>query len=273
MFFVVSIAVVLLALGLWLLVLGVEWVHVFRPVREVSSDPSEVDLAFEDISFMTDDARRLHGWWIPAEGARATVLFCHGNAGNIGTRVDTIRILHDFGVHVFAFDYRGYGKSRGIPSERGTRLDALAAYEVVRSKHGDMEEPPVILYGRSLGGSVAMQLASERPALGVIVESAFSSILDMAAHLYPLLPYRWLGRYRFNTARTGARVHIPKLISHSVDDELIPEVMGRGIYDAAAEPKQYVELRGGHGKPGWLSNPAYHEALKDFITQVQPILP
>ena len=256
---------VLTVLGLWLVVVGLEWSHVFRPLRDLPSVPSDVGLPFEDVEFMASDGKRLHGWWIPAEGARATVLFCHGNAGNIGTRVDTLQVLHQFGVHVFAFDYRGYGKSRGMPSEHGMRRDARAAYEVIRSRYRDSDAPPVIVYGRSLGGAIAMQLASERPTLGVIVESAFSSMLDMAAHLYPLVPYRWLGRYRFDTARAAAAVRAPKLIAHSPNDELIPLALGRRIFDAAAEPKQFYELGGPHDEPGWVGDRGYHEVLKTFI--------
>lgn len=264
----VAAALLLLLLGMWLVVVALEWAHVFRPLRELTAHPSDVGLAFEDVEFLAEDGRQLHGWWIPAEGARATVLFCHGNGGNIGTRMDTLGVLHRFGVHVFAFDYRGYGRSRGIPSEHGTRKDALAAYEVVRSRYRDADAPPVVVYGRSLGGAVAMQLASERPVLGVVVESTFSSMMDLAAHLYPWVPYRWFGRYCFDTARSAASVRAPKLIAHSSDDQLIPIVMGRGIFEAAAEPKQYYELRGGHSDPGWASNPAYHEVLRTFIHAV-----
>jgi fermentation-respiration switch protein FrsA (DUF1100 family) len=258
-------AAAVLAAAMWSLVLALEWTHVFRPLRKLPAEPSDVGLDFEEVEFTSEDGKRLHGWWVPAAGATATVLFCHGNGGNIGSRVDTLRILHEFGVNVFAFDYRGYGRSRGIPSEHGTRKDALAAYEVVRARYHDTEAPPVIVYGRSLGGAIAMQLASEQPTLGVVVESAFSSMLDMAAHLYPFVPYRWLGRYRFDTARAAASVLAPKLIAHSTEDELIPITMSEGIFAAAAEPKQYYELRGGHSEAGWVSNPAYHEVLETFI--------
>jgi pimeloyl-ACP methyl ester carboxylesterase len=259
------VAVLLLCGGMALIVLLLEWRHVFRPSRELPGDPSDVGLVFEDLTFVAEDGRRLHGWWIPADKARVAVLFCHGNTGNIGTHVDTLQVLHEMGAHVLAFDYRGYGQSKGVPSERGIRKDARAAYEMVRARFQDADTPPVVVYGRSLGGAIAMHLASERPVLGVVVESAFSSILDMAAHLYPWAPYRWFGRYRFDTARAGAKVTAPKLIAHSGDDELIPLALGRRIYDMAADPKQFHELRGSHGEPGWVSNGEYRQALESFV--------
>jgi len=141
-----------------------EWSNVFKPSRLMEADPGAAGLEFEDIIFFASDGCRLHGWWIPADEAKGTVLYCHGNAGNISTRINVCEGLHRLGVNVFIFDYRGYGLSRGLPGEQGLYRDAASAYEVVRARYNDAEEPPVVIYGASLGGSIAAQLAMEKPA-------------------------------------------------------------------------------------------------------------
>ena len=145
-----------------------EWRNVFHPSRRMQGDPGDVGLAFEDVIFFAEDGNRLFGWWIPHPEATGTILYCHGNAGNISTRVNVCAGLHQLKVNVFVFDYRGYGHSRGWPGEIGLARDARAAYEVVRARYDDADEPPVIIYGASLGGSVAVALAAEKPARGLM---------------------------------------------------------------------------------------------------------
>jgi hypothetical protein len=239
--------------------------RIFKPIRVVGSDPSAVGLAFEEIQFIAEDGVILHGWWVEAEKAPATILYFHGSAGNIGDRIETVQALHRLGLHIFLFDYRGYGQSRGFPSEKGTYRDARAAYEVVRARYADVDEPPVLFYGRSLGAAIAIRLAGERHTQGLITEAAFTSIPDLGSELFPALPVRSLGRIKYDSLSRISRLTAPLLLAHSLDDILIPFEHGKRLHEAASEPKQFVELRGAHAEPGWLHTPAYWEILKTFV--------
>jgi uncharacterized protein len=242
-----------------------EWSQLYIPSRDVYATPDSAGLAYEDVTLVTEDDRRVHAWWIPHPKARGTVIVCHGNAGTIADRIWIAADLHIFRVNVLLFDYRGYGKSSGFPTERGTYRDARAAYEFARLKHGESDDPPIIVYGRSLGGAVAAHLASTVPVRGVVLESAFTSVPDMARRLYPFLPLRWLVHFRYDTIGRIGEIDAPILIAHSVDDEMIASENGRLLYEAANEPKLFVELSGGHNDSGWNRTPAYWKAWKEWL--------
>jgi len=162
---------------------------VFFPSREVITTPGAAGLEYEDVYFKSTDGQELHGWFIPADNPRGVLLFCHGNAGNISGRIESVSLFHNLGLSVFIFDYRGYGHSRGKPSEKGTYLDAEAAWDYLTAlKKIDPEK--IIIFGRSLGGAVAAWLANERTPGGAIIESTFTSIKDAGSEMYPYLPVR-----------------------------------------------------------------------------------
>ena len=258
-------------IGLLLLWLGVVWFEqhaVYVPLRVMDRSPAEVGLVFEDVEFFAEDAVRLHGWWIPHPQARGTIIYCHGNGANIANRVDLCADLHRLGVNVFIFDYRGYGRSKGWPSEQGTYRDARAAFEVVRARYEDAEAPPVIVYGASLGGPIAAQLALDKPVKGLVLEASFPSTVELGRILYPWLPVRWIARYRYDAAAKVEQCRLPKLFASSSEDQLVPFELGRALYDQAAEPKEFVELRGPHDEGGWNYTPAYWSALEKFTTRV-----
>jgi len=259
--------VVLLAL-LWLAIRWFERSAVYAPSRRLDATPEDAGLAYEDVQFVAEDGVLLHGWWIPHPAARGTLIYCHGNGANIANRVGICADLHAMGVNVFIFDYRGYGLSRGWPTEKGTYRDARAAYEVVRARYADAENPPVVVLGASLGGAIAAQLATDKPVRGLIIESSFSSAVDVGRHLYPWLPVRLIARFRYDAASRVAGLVVPKLFASSRDDTLVPFDVGCRLYDAAAEPKQFVELRGPHDEGSWQTNPAYREALARFLDRV-----
>jgi len=236
----------------------------YRPVREVVYSPSKLDLEFEDVFFTTSDGLTLHGWFVPAAGARYTVLFCHGNAGNVMHRLDSIRIFHDLGLHCFVFDYRGYGRSQGSPTEAGTYLDARAAYEWLTGRHA-APAAAVIIFGRSLGGSVAAHLASRVPAAGLAIESAFTSYPDIGARLYPYMPVRPFARFRYATSRYLRDVHCPVLLIHSRDDEMVPVDFARRLYAVANEPKTLVEVQGRHNDFFLVSGRTYKQAWGHWV--------
>ncbi|WP_031387525.1 alpha/beta hydrolase [Desulfonatronum thiodismutans] len=241
---------------------------VFLPTAEISLTPADAGWEYDDLTLSTSDGVNINAWFVPVEDARGVVLFCHGNAGNIGHRLDSIRIFRDLGLSVLIFDYRGFGRSEGRPSESGTYLDAQAAWAFLVEEKG-VEPERIIVFGRSLGGAVAGHLAAhagqEKPPGALILESTFTSLPDMAARLYPFLPVRWLAKYSYNTLGRLGDVHAPVLVVHSPEDEIIPYAHGQALYAAAPEPKMFLEISGGHNS-GFLSSGAgYVEGLRSFL--------
>ena len=240
------------------------------PGRELAATPQQVGLAYESIFLVTADHVKLHAWFVPAPDAPATVLFCHGNAGNISHRLDSLAIFHRLGVNTLIFDYRGYGQSEGSVSEEGLYRDAEAALRYLE----EVRQIPlhdIVFFGRSLGGSVAAWLAARYPPAGLIIESSFTSAPDMAAELYPLLPTRWLTRLQYNTREYLKNVTSPVLIVHSVDDEIIPFRHGQKLYEAAREPKRLLEIRGDHNGGFLITGKRYEQGLQDFLRQVPAV--
>ncbi|OQA29589.1 MAG: Alpha/beta hydrolase family protein [Verrucomicrobia bacterium ADurb.Bin345] len=257
-----------LAAAGWAFLRYFEWKNLYFPAGPITTTPAEFGLEYEDVVFVSEDGNALHGWWIPHARARGSVIHCHGNAGNIGDRAWLAADFHRLGLNVFLFDYRGYGQSRGLPTERGTYADARAAFEVVRAKYGDADNPPILVHGQSLGGAVAIQLACDRPVCGLIVESTFTSVVEMGRKLYPRLPVRAFIRYRYNSLEKIARIAVPKLISHSRTDELVPFEMGQQLFNAASEPREFVALAGTHGEAGWGTTPEYWPCVERFVDRV-----
>jgi len=236
----------------------------YFPVRDLTGTPDQMGWAYEDLSLRAADGVKLDAWFVPAEGAKATVLFCHGNAGNVSHRMDTLRILRELGLNVLIFDYRGYGRSDGKPTEKGTYLDAEAAWQYLVERRG-LSPKQIIVHGRSLGGAIAADLAARRQPAALIVESAFTSVPDLAAKLYPVYPVRLMSRFRYDTRRRIAEVGCPVLVAHSAEDEMIPFAHGRRLFEAAKEPKEFLELAGGHNDGFIQSEDQYKEALARFI--------
>lgn len=235
------------------------------PSREVTRTPADIGLVHETLRIETRDQENLHGWFLPAaDNHGSVILFFHGNAGNISHRLDTLRILQALGHAVFIFDYRGYGESSGTPSESGLHEDAQAAWTYLRERGYDASN--IILFGRSLGGAVAARLAGEVTPGGLVIESAFTSVPDIASELYPWLPVRWLARMQFDTRSQVAEVDVPVLVVHSRDDEIIPFHHGRRIFEAAHEPKSLLELRGSHNEGFLQSEPQYVRGLEAFLS-------
>ena len=241
----------------------------YFPSSEIACTPDEAGLDYEDVNFQAEDGTALHGWYVPAPAARATLLFCHGNAGNISHRLESIRIFHTLGLNVFIFDYRGYGKSRGRPCEQGIELDALAAWNwLVREKGVDPAK--LILFGRSLGGAVAAGLACTRAAAGLILESSFTSYVDIGREYYPWLPIGLIAKYRYATIEKVSRLSMPVLIVHSPDDELVAFRHGRALYSACGGQKYFLEISGGHNDGFLLSGDSYIRGIDRFISAVVP---
>jgi hypothetical protein len=237
------------------------------PGRALDATPADIGLAYRDVELSTADGERLHAWWLPLEPARGTLLFFHGNAGNISHRLDSLRIFHRLGLQVLIVDYRGYGRSTGQPTEAGLYRDAEAAWSWLTQAQG-IAADDIVLFGRSLGGAVAAELATRVDAAGLIVESVFTSVPDIAAEIYWWLPVRWLSRLDFDTAGAIGRSDLPVLVVHSRDDEIIPFEHGRRLAEIAGERGRLAEIRGDHNTGFLHSGSRYVEALDAFIAQV-----
>jgi fermentation-respiration switch protein FrsA (DUF1100 family) len=236
--------------------------------RELTATPADIRLPFEDVTLTTADGVCLHGWYLPApRGPHRTLLFFHGNAGNISHRLETLEIFHELGLATLIVDYRGYGRSEGQPSEAGLYRDAEAAWEYL-VEYRDVPPQRLIAFGRSLGAAVAAYLAMERPVGGLILESAFTSVPDLAADLYPIFPVRMLTHIQYPTDERVEQVDAPVLVVHSRDDEIIPFHHGKAIYDAAPEPKQFLQLRGDHNTGFIQSRLEYKAGLVEWLARL-----
>lgn len=239
---------------------------IYYPTSSIDMTPRYIDLDYDEVDFVAVDDVKLNGWFIPKEDHIGVLLFCHGNAGNISHRLETIRIFHDLGLSVFIFDYRGYGQSQGKLSEKGTYLDVEAAWRYL-TEIRMIKPSDIIVFGRSLGGSIAAYIAKEENPGALILESAMTSVPDVAAKIYPFLPVRLLARFEYNTIDYVREVSCPVLVIHSPDDEIIPYENGRRLFEAANEPKRFLELTGGHNEGFMLAGDYYSDGLQDFLSQ------
>jgi fermentation-respiration switch protein FrsA (DUF1100 family) len=236
---------------------------VFFPDRRIVATPADIGLDYEDVFIKTSDGERVHGWFVRGE-KRWTVLFFHGNAGNISHRLDSIRIFHSLGVSVLVIDYRGYGRSEGRMSEQGSYRDAEAAYRfLIDDRNIDADD--IVFFGRSLGSAVAIELATRFRPAALIAESCFTSLADVGARHYRLLPVKLLTRIRYDCVPRVEMIDCPKLFIHSPGDELLPFHLAQKLYETAAEPKQFMELQGDHNSGFLTMGPRYVNGLREFL--------
>lgn len=234
--------------------------------RELRSTPREHGMDYEALTLDTADGERLDAWFVPAPSAHGVVLFLHGNAGNLSHRMDSIAMFHRLGYAVLIFDYRGYGRSSGTPSETGLHRDAETAWAHLTRARGIAPES-IVLFGESLGGALAAHLAARQRPGALVLASVFTSVPDLAADLYPWLPVRWLARLRYDTRAALARVDCPVLVAHSPDDEIIPYRHGRELFEAASGAKTFLELAGGHNEGFIFMREHWVDALAGFLRQ------
>ncbi len=239
---------------------------IFQPSPTVEHTPRTAGLEFQDLFFTARDGVRLHGWHIPHREARSTLVWFHGNAGNISHRIDNIKRLHDkVAVNIFIFDYRGYGRSAGIASEEGTYLDGEAALDLVR-KELAAEPGKTVLFGRSLGAAIAAEMANRYAVQALILESPFISIPEMARVVLPFLPIGPLLQTRYDTRAKIQSVTVPVLVLHGDRDEVVPFAQGKKVFDAAPEPKKFFKIVGaGHNDTYEVGGEVYFQQLKGFI--------
>ncbi|MBI5597245.1 MAG: alpha/beta hydrolase [Elusimicrobia bacterium] len=276
-------------LALWVFLRWFEAVNLFIPARGHQAHPGTYGLAYEDLFLEAEDGGRPHAWFLDAgapskaglplppplraaplelpTGPRPVAVMFHGNAGNISDRLDKARALRAMGLSVLLFDYRGYGKSAGRPSERGLYRDGDAAVsDALRRAGGDARR--LVFVGESLGCAVALEEALRRPPAALVLESPFASTAAMSRLVYPWLPADLLVRQRFDNVGKAPRLRTPLLVLHSPQDDVVPYAMGRQVYFAAPEPKAFVETRGGHND-GFMETAYWASSIRDFL---QPLL-
>jgi fermentation-respiration switch protein FrsA (DUF1100 family) len=232
---------------------------IFYPEKDLLGKPSDLGMAYEDITFRMADALRLHGWYVPGS-RRETILWCHGNAGNISDRLDLLKLLHDkIGVNIFIFDYRGYGKSQGRPTEDGTYRDAHGAMDYLRSRP-DVEGDKIVVFGQSLGGAIAVDLACRNRFLGLILESTFTSLVDIFE-----MPTKSFGM-KYDSYSKIKRVKVPLLVLHGDKDDVVPFESGYTLFKAAHEPKKFCAIAGAmHNDTYLVGGEGYFAAIDEFI--------
>ncbi|MFC1703271.1 alpha/beta hydrolase [Candidatus Omnitrophota bacterium] len=244
----------------------IELRSIFIPTREVITTPQQVDLPFEDIFFKTEDSIELNGWFIKSPKAKATIIFAHGNGGNICHRLEKIAFFYHLGINTFIFDYRGYGKSKGKPTEEGIYKDGRAAFDYL-IRRDDIDRKKIIAYGESIGGAVAIDLATHRDVACVIAESTFSSAKEMGKIVYPFLP-SFLFISKFDSITKVKNLKTQKLFIHSRNDEIVPFSLGKKLFDAAAQPKELLTITGGHNTGFIESKYIILERLKKYLKKI-----
>lgn len=242
----------------------VERRYVFYPTLEIESTPQDLGIVYEDVFFPTQSGCMLHGWFVPG-GSNFTWLWFHGNGGNIGHRVTELALLHHrLGINLLIFDYQGYGKSQGTPSEQGTYVDARAALSYLRKRSGVVMEK-VVYFGHSLGTAIAVELATAHAPMGMVLASPFASVADMARIAFPWAPTGWLVRDKYNSLARISNVRCPLLILHGENDGTVPLSQARKLFEAANLPKRFQALpETGHNYTFEEGGETYWRAIRDF---------
>jgi pimeloyl-ACP methyl ester carboxylesterase len=208
---------------------------VFQPRPLTEHELRAENASFENAEFQAADGTQLHGWFVAPENPRAVVLYCHGNAGNVASRRPLLRLYRDYlQAAILVFDYRGYGKSQGAPSEAGVLSDARAARRWL-AKRMKIPESEIVIVGNSLGGAVAVDLAARDGAAGLVLENTFTSLADVAKHQAGGLPVHWLMMNRFDSEAKLVNYRGPLLQTHGTADEVVPYALGHRLFRAANE--------------------------------------
>lgn len=252
----------------WLAVNGFIYVQqanmVFYPLSDIEITPKEWGLAYSIVELKLANKTKISGWYLPHPDAEKTILFFHGNGGNISHRGDSIYIFHKLKLNVLIIDYPGYGDSEGSPSEAGLYQSADAAWEYLVS---DKKVKPenIIIFGRSLGGAVAVDLASRVKAGGLILESTFSSVGDFINMTFPILSHFIYLRYSFDSLNKIKTVTAPVLMIHSPDDEIVPFELGHKLFTVVESEKEFLQIEGGHNDGFMQSISPYMQTLRSFV--------
>ena len=266
---------VLIILFIMILPKFIEKGLIFHPDKGNDSiTPDAYGIEYDDVTFRTEDGLNLHGWFVPGKKSSPdedlhTLLWFHGNAGNINHRLGNIKMLHErVPVNVFIIDYRQYGRSEGKISEKGTYIDAGAALAHLHSRK-EINQEKIIFFGRSLGSAVAVELALKEKCRALILETPFTSILEMGKKLYPFLPVSLLLKTKYDSLSKIRNIKVPILIMHGDKDELVPFEHGKRLYDMANEPKEFYTIPGaGHNDTHIVGGDEYFDVIRNFVKKL-----
>lgn len=240
---------------------------IYFPEKKIEFYPSFFNLSFQDIYLKTEDDVTINAWFIPYPQAKYTLLFFHGNAGNLSHRLEKLMLLRKAGVNIFIIDYRGYGKSEGVVTEKGFYFDASATYHYLVNHRGILAGE-IILYGESLGTAVAINLAAKTKVRAIILEGAFSRGRDMARKIFPFLPTLIFSN-SFDSLKKIQKVRVPKLFIHSRNDEVVPFELANKLYHASLAPKEFAEIEGCHNSAFLDSKEKYFSSIDLFIKKLK----
>ncbi|MEW6040647.1 MAG: alpha/beta hydrolase [Elusimicrobiota bacterium] len=261
--------IVILISVLWFFLRVLEQNAIFYPYKKIELTPRDLGMNYEDVYIKTDDNVKLNGWFIPVKDkakrkTAITILYLHGNAGNISHRVEIAKVFNEYDYNFFIVDYRGFGKSNGIPSEKGTYRDALAAYNYLITRE-DINPEKIVLYGQSLGGAIAIDLATKVKIAAIITEASLSSTIAVAKNVYPFLPLGLMMTQKFDALSKVDKITAPKLFIHSMDDEIVSFSQGEELFKKAKEPKEFMLARGGHNSSFFIYTDEYIKRIKIFL--------
>jgi len=244
-----------------------EWHNIFFPTKGITQTPAQFGIDYQEVTLKTEDDFKLYAWFVSAQThSDITIIFSHGNGGNIASRIEKISFLRDLGLNVFIYDYRGYGNSQGRPSEEGLYRDGSAAYDyLVKTKN--ISPDKIIAYGESLGAAVATYMAKNFKLRAIILEGAFTNAKDMAKEIYPFLPSFFI-RSRLDSMENIKNSNIPKLFIHAQLDEIVPYELSKKLFQAAPEPKYFCTLKGQHNDAFFSDQKTTREAIVSFLSKL-----
>jgi hypothetical protein len=268
----VLLPITIAAVALYALLCAAAWIFqdrlVWYPGPPPRRTPADEGLAFDDVVLAARDGARVHAWHVRAGSARGVVVVCQGNAGSIEDRLPLAQAFQRFGYDVLLFDYRAYGGSTGALSEEGTYLDGEAALDHAAASGFGPER--TVLYGESLGGAVAIELARRRAVAALVVEDTFTSLPDIGAQVYPWLPVRLLARVRYDSIAKVPGLRAPFLVLHSPEDTLVPFAHAERLFAAHPGPKRMLATAGHHNSGGFLQRPEWRADVRRFLDEHMP---
>ena len=262
--YLLSLIIIFIALS-FIFYSKIENHFIFFPQTSFSLTPDNLHLNYKEVYFYSQDRERLHGWFFPADKDAPVILYCHGNACNISDMLEHTSLLIEKNLQVFLFDYRGYGKSTGTPSEKGIYMDAQAAYDYLVNEE-NIPTDKIVLFGHSLGAAAAIHIAQKNKIRSIIIESAFTSTKDMSKKIFPFNTVSFLLPANYNNLEKIGKINMPKLIIHGQDDEIVPFEMGRRLFEASKEPKYFYPINGaGHNDASIVGGERYFKVVADFV--------
>lgn len=266
-FMVTITSIAVIVISLFALVRYLEKTAVFFPNKNITQTPKLLGMDFEDVFINTPDGEKINAWFVPSHNNAATLIYAHGNAGAMGDRLLKVRFFHELGLNVLVFDYRGFGKSTGTPTEKGVYIDGASTYDYLLTRK-DIDPSKIIYYGASLGGAVAIDVATKRPLAALIVDSSMTSAKEVAGKFYPFVP-SFMMQIKFDSINKIQKVSAPKLFIHSPEDRTIPYAMGLRLFEKASEPKMFLKSVGGHNEIQILNDPHTAATLKEFLIGIK----